>query len=95
MLAIRDGDWKLLMNPDLKRIELYDLKKDPTQLNSVSEHHPDEIVRLTERLLAWQKELPPGPTDPGVGQMSYPWPGKAKAATPAPTGAKKKRGTEN
>ena len=27
---------------------------------------------LSERALAWQKELPTGPTDPGVGQMSYP-----------------------
>ena len=26
MLAIRDGDWKLLMNPDRSRLELYDLR---------------------------------------------------------------------
>jgi N-acetylgalactosamine-6-sulfatase len=80
MLAIRDGDWKLLLNPDRSRVELYDLKRDLTQLNNVAEHHADVVARLSEKVLAWQKELPPGPTDPGVGQMSYPWPGKEKAA---------------
>jgi arylsulfatase A-like enzyme len=78
MLAIRDGDWKLLLNPDRSRVELYDVKKDLTQLNNVAEKHTDVVARLSERVLAWQKELPSGPTDPGVGQMSYPWPGKQK-----------------
>ncbi len=74
MLAVRDGDWKLLLNPDRSRVELYDVPKDLTQLNNVAEHHPDVVARLSEKVLAWQKELPPGPTDHGVGQMSYPWP---------------------
>jgi len=90
MLAIRDGDWKLLLNPDRSRVELYEIKKDLPQLNNVAEHHPDLVSRLSERVLAWQKELPPGPTDPGAGQMSYPWPGKGKANAP-PNDAKKKR----
>ena len=80
MLAIRDGDWKLLMNPDRSRVELYDIKKDLTQLNNVAEHHPDMVARLGEKVLTWQKELPPGPTDPGAGQVSYPWPRKEKPA---------------
>lgn len=74
-LAIRDGDWKLLLNPDRSRIELYDLKRDLTQLNNVAEHHPEIVARLSERVLAWQKELPPGPLDPGAGQMNYALPG--------------------
>src|SRR6185436_5063414 len=93
MLAIRDGDWKLLMNPDRSRVELYEIKKDLTQLNNVAEHFPDVVTRLSERVLAWQKELPPGPADPGVGQMIYPRPGKAEPATP-PGPAKKKRPPE-
>jgi len=79
-LAIREGDWKLLMNPDRSRVELYDIKKDLTQLNNVAEKHPDLIARLGERLLAWKNELPQGPGDPGMGQMSYPWPGKGAGA---------------
>jgi hypothetical protein len=78
MLAIREGDWKLLLNPDRSRVELYEMKTDLTQLNNVAEHHQDIVSRLGEKVLAWQKELPPGPTDPGVGQMSYPWPGRRK-----------------
>lgn len=90
MLAIRDGDWKLLMNPDRSRVELYDLKKDLTQLNNVAEHHSDVVARLSEKVLTWQKELPPGPTDPSVGQMSYSWPSKEKPA-PLPGAARKKK----
>ncbi len=78
MLAIRDGDWKLLMNPDRGRVELYNLKRDLTQLNNVADRHSDLVSRLSERVLAWQKELPPGPTDSGVGQVSYPWPRQQK-----------------
>ena len=78
MLAIREGDWKLLLNPNRSRVELYEMKKDLTQLKNAAEHHPDVVSRLSERVLAWQNELPPGPTDPGVGQMSYPWPRRGK-----------------
>lgn len=74
-LAIRDGDWKLLLNPDRSRVELYDLKRDFTQLNNVAEQHPEVVVRLSERVLTWQKELPSGPRDPGAGQMNYTLPG--------------------
>jgi N-acetylgalactosamine-6-sulfatase len=76
MLAIRDGDWKLLMNPDRSRVELYDIKQDLTQLNNVAEQHSDLVASLSAKLLAWQKELPPGPTDPAVGHAHYLWPGK-------------------
>jgi len=88
MLAIRDGDWKLLMNPDRSRVELYDIKKDLTQLNNVADKNPEVTERLAEEVLAWQKELPPGPTDRGVGEMNYPWPGKRKNASPTPVKTK-------
>jgi N-acetylgalactosamine-6-sulfatase len=80
MLAIREGDWKLLMNPDRSRVELYEITKDLTQLDNVAEKNPSAVARLSEKVLAWQKELPPGPLDPGVGQISYPWPGEKKPA---------------
>jgi N-acetylgalactosamine-6-sulfatase len=89
MLAIRDGDLKLLMNPDGSRVELYDIPRDPTQLTNVAEKHPDTVKRLSEQVLAWSKTLPPGPTDPGAGQAVYPWPGKANAQPAAKAGAGK------
>lgn len=78
MLSIREGDWKLLLNPDRSRVELYEIKKDLTQLNNVAEKHPEIVARMSETILAWQKELPPGPTDPGVGKTIYPWPVESK-----------------
>lgn len=74
MLAIRDGRWKLLMNPDRSRIELYDIPSDPTELNSVADRHPDVVERLSERVLAWQKTLPAGPIEKAAGSNDYPWP---------------------
>lgn len=76
MLAIRDGDWKLLFNPDRSRVELYDLSRDPTQLDNLADKHPDLVKRLSEQTLAWQKTLPPGPVEPSAGRNNYRWPGK-------------------
>ncbi len=81
ILAIREGDWKLLMNPDGGRVELYDIPRDPTQLNNLADREKDIAERLAARVLAWQKTLPPGPADPGAGQLEYPWPvGKGSVA---------------
>ena len=74
MLAIREGDWKLYLNPDGSRVELYDIPRDPTQLNSLAEKNPEVVAKLREKLLAWHKQLPPGPRDPGAGGNDYPWP---------------------
>jgi N-acetylgalactosamine-6-sulfatase len=82
MLAMRDGDYKLLMNPDRSRVELYEIPKDPTQLTNVAEKHPDLVARMAEQLLAWQATLPAGPTDPGAGQLNFGWPGKTASAGP-------------
>jgi N-acetylgalactosamine-6-sulfatase len=74
-LAIRDGDWKLYLNPDGSRIELYDMKTDLTQLNNVAEHHEDVVKRMSQAVLEWSKTLPEGPRDPGAGKMNYRLPG--------------------
>ena len=78
-LAIRDGDWKLLMNPDRSRVELYDIPRDPTQLQNVAKEHPEVVQRLADQLLSWSQTLPAGPSDPGAGEMRYPWPGQARS----------------
>jgi N-acetylgalactosamine-6-sulfatase len=91
MLAIRDGDWKLLMNPDRSRLELYDINTDPTQLNNLADHQPDLVGQLSEKLLAWHKDLPSGPTDPAAGQINYSWPSEPAVA---PAAVRKKRSIE-
>ncbi len=80
ILAIRAGDWKLLMNPDRSRVELYDIPNDPTQMDNLAAQHPEVVERLAANVLAWQKTLPPGPVDPSAGRNDYPWPGEQ--ATP-------------
>jgi N-acetylgalactosamine-6-sulfatase len=78
MLAIRDGKWKLLLNPDRSRVELYDIPADPSELNNLAERHPEVVERLASTVLSWQKTLPPGPVDPGAGKNDYPWPKESR-----------------
>lgn len=72
-LAIRDREWKLLMNPDRSRIELYHIIKDPTEVNNVAFQYPDVVKHLSEQLMAWKKTVP-GPVREGAGIMQYNWP---------------------
>jgi arylsulfatase A-like enzyme len=74
MLAIRDGRWKLLMNPNGSRVELYDIPEDPTELDNVAGQHPDIVKKMSQQLLKWQKILPPGPVEKVAGSNDYPWP---------------------
>ena len=57
-LAIRSGRWKLLMNDDGSRIELYDLEQSQKEENNVAAGNTDITKRLSARLLAWRKSLP-------------------------------------
>ena len=63
ILAIRHGKWKLLMNPDRSRVELYDIRKDPTELDNVADQNAEIVAKLSKKLLEWQKTLPPGLND--------------------------------
>ncbi len=57
-LAIRDANWKLLVNADGTGIELYDLAADPMETNNLAAQQPDLVNRLKTRILAWRKSLP-------------------------------------
>ncbi len=74
MLSIRDGKWKLLLNPDGSRTELYDIPADPMEQNNLAAANPAITARLRGRALAWQKTLPPGPADPTAGRNDWNWP---------------------
>lgn len=75
ILAMREGKWKLLANPDGSRMELYDIPADPMESNNRARFHSRTAQRLFRAALAWQRTLPPGPMDPGAGRNDYPWPG--------------------
>lgn len=72
MLAIRDGKWKLLLNPDRGREELYDIPRQPMELHSQAERHPGIVNRLAEEVLQWQAALPAGPVSDRPGSDEYP-----------------------
>jgi len=74
MLSIRDGKWKLLMNPDRSRVELYDIPADPSELTNLADWQPEVVERLAGKVLAWQKTLPPGPVEAVAGSNAYRWP---------------------
>jgi arylsulfatase A-like enzyme len=73
-LAIRQGRWKLLMNADRSRVELYDLLADPMETDNVASEHGRHVADLAGRLLGWRAELPGGPAHSAAGANDYRWP---------------------
>lgn len=57
-LAIREGRWKLLTNPDGSATELYDLETDRNETEDIAAKHPKVAGRLTEKVLKWRHTLP-------------------------------------
>jgi arylsulfatase A-like enzyme len=82
MLAVRDGDWKLLLNPDRSRVELYDMASDPGESDNKADTRADVVERLAQAALAWQKTLPTGPIEPAAGLNAYPKVGPRPIANP-------------
>ncbi len=74
MLAIREGKWKLLLNPDRSRVELYDIPADPAEINNRAAEHPEIVERLAHVVMSWRETLPRGPVHPDAGRNDYPWP---------------------
>lgn len=63
-VAVRDGDWKLLLDPEADRAELYDLGDDRGEARNVASAHPAVVARLSALALEWRESLPasPGPS---------------------------------
>ena len=55
--AIRDSRWKLIENFTSEGVELYDLEQDPGEKTNVAAEHPDQVQRLSERLVKWRDEV--------------------------------------
>jgi hypothetical protein len=53
-----DGRWKLLVNADGTKTELYDISKDSSESINLATEHADVTKRMTDRALAWRKGLP-------------------------------------
>ena len=58
-LAVREGHWKLLCEYDGSEPELYEMGADPGEQENLAARHPERTQRLTKRVLAWHRSLPP------------------------------------
>lgn len=67
-LAVRDGPWKFYCDYAGANAQLYDITKDPEELNDVSAEHQDIVDRLRGVALAWVKSLPPAPLRDAVAK---------------------------
>jgi arylsulfatase A-like enzyme len=52
-LAIRSGDWKLLMNRDGSSVELYNLTRSPSEQEDLAGEQPARVRKLSKRLRGW------------------------------------------
>jgi len=57
-VAVREGNWKLLVNADGTGAELYDLARDANETDDLSTVQRDVTTRLTRAALEWRKSLP-------------------------------------
>ena len=60
-LAVRDGDWKLVMADDAKRVALHKITNDRSETIDLAKEHPDIVARLTKLALQWKATLPTAP----------------------------------
>ena len=57
-LAIRDGQWKLLINDDGTQTELYNLSSDVAEKTNLAEQQADIVTRLRAVVMQWRQRLP-------------------------------------
>jgi uncharacterized sulfatase len=57
-LAVRDGDWKLLIDEDGGRAQLYDLVNDAGEKSNLAARNPEVVERLKKMVLDWRASLP-------------------------------------
>ena len=55
--SIRNGDWKLIKFYDYEKVELYNLKNDPSESKDLSGQNPKIAKDLESKLVAWQKSM--------------------------------------
>lgn len=82
-LAVRDGEWKLYLTYDAKRIELHRLPADRSELRDVAAEHPEIVARLKALALDWKASLPKVPNPDCISKAP---------ASPAPRGKAGKAG---
>lgn len=56
-LAMRDGHWKFLINPDGANAELYDLSTDPAERHNLAPRLTAQTIGFSQRTLTWWRDI--------------------------------------
>ncbi|MEM9368908.1 MAG: sulfatase-like hydrolase/transferase [Planctomycetota bacterium] len=56
-LAMRQGDWKLLCNPNGSRMLLFNLRNDPGESSNLVAHRGEFAIRMRDQLLEWWQDM--------------------------------------
>lgn len=67
-LAVREGEWKLVLNADGSRTELHDLTRDWDESRDESAQNPEIVTRLKQLVLGWKQTLPEHPDPACIGK---------------------------
>ena len=78
--AMREGDWKLYADAEVRRVELYDLSQDRAEQSNVRKENPRIVAQMKKQLLEWIATLPTSP-DPACVSHGHAEP----PAQPEPT----------
>lgn len=54
--AVRQGDWKLIRFPD-RPAELYNIARDPRELNNLAAAYPKRVAAMYKAVFAWESTL--------------------------------------
>jgi arylsulfatase A-like enzyme len=70
-LAVREGDWKLLLDEDAQRSELHHLSRDWEESRDEARQHPEIVAHLRQLVIDWKRTLPEHP-DPACIEKAAP-----------------------
>jgi len=73
-IAMREGDYKLLFNPDRSRVELYNVVADPAEMQNLAKEQPELTERMLQSAQAWFDTLPESKPDARAGRNDWKWP---------------------
>jgi uncharacterized sulfatase len=57
--AVRQGRWKLLIEEDGSKAELYDVQADPLEKQDLADAQPQRVKELSAKVAQWRQTMPP------------------------------------
>ena len=67
--AVRNGDWKMILDNGMSGPGLFDLARDVSEKKDLATEHPEKLAALTALYEAWAKGLPPPQVNTKHGRL--------------------------